>query len=92
MSQDAYEQIWDAPDTWYQLIYQLGGQSSSYRTLSGAAEALRSALADAYDSGDCQAIRIMAIDYPADGSDPSGLERELSADEMSLLDRLAWTR
>ena len=72
--------------TQYQVKYQLSAEpvGRPHRKLSAAIRDLRGCLRAASDGGDCQSIEIVAYD-PADGSDPWGVERKLTAVEQSVI-------
>jgi hypothetical protein len=67
--------------TKYLVAYQLGGRGAPHDTLEAAVMDLRESIAIAREGGDCQPLRLTAIEYPGDGSDPYGVERELTVAE-----------
>jgi len=69
----------------YQISYQLGGTGSTHRKLSAAIRAMHQAQRRADRGGDEQGIGITAITYPADGTDPWGLDRPLTDAEMEAI-------
>jgi len=73
--------------TKYLVAYQLGGRGAPHDTLEAAVKDLRESIAIATEDGDCQAIRLKAIEYPSDGSDPYGIERNLTEAEVEAIAR-----
>lgn len=72
--------------TKYQIAFELGGRGSTHRRLTAAIKAARQAVNRCRRNGDAQGVRIIAIDYPADGSDPWGIERPLDDGELAVLE------
>ncbi len=67
--------------TKYRVAYELGGRGPLRQTL---AEATRDARRASYsDPHDLQGVGFVAIDYPADGTDPWGVERVLTDAELA---------
>lgn len=70
------------PTTMYQVAYGLGARGDQHTTLAAAARARYKAARACARGGDLQSVNIIATDYPADGSDPWGLDRSLNESEM----------